>query len=112
MVILETVVSVRFQKCSVYLQMEQSENKTATQSSQLPGILGGSQQCQQSRQTTLQSFFSQPYQATSAKAQAINRALAEFVVMDQRPVNIIEGQGFQNLMKVLDPRYKVISRNN
>lgn len=31
--------------------------------------------------------------------------------MDQRPVNIIEGKGFRKLMNVIEPRYKVISRN-
>ena len=62
-------------------------------------------------QPTLASYMGKPYTPQSARARSINRGLAEFIVRDQRPVSLIEGDGFRDFVKLLDPRYEVISRN-
>ena len=53
----------------------------------------------------------QPYEYNSARAMKINQAIAEYCVIDMRPISTIEGTGFQNLLHVLDSRYKSISRS-
>ena len=73
--------------------------------SALPGQLGAK------KQPTMTSFLTKPYAHTSARAKTLNRGLAEFVVTDMRPLNLIEGNGFVEFCKLMDPRYKVISRN-
>ena len=55
--------------------------------------------------------MNRPYAPHSLKAKTINRGLAEFLVRDQRPISLIEGDGFRDFVKLLDPRYEVISRN-
>ena len=64
------------------------------------------------RQQTVAEIFqaARPYDPNSARAQTINHAVAEFIVNDMRPLSVVEGQGFKNLCKTLDGRYKVPSR--
>lgn len=33
-----------------------------------------------------------------------------FIVQDMRPIGVMEGQGFQNLLKILEPGYSVPAR--
>ncbi len=40
----------------------------------------------------------------------ITDKIAEFVVLDIRPVNIVEGEGFKDLMHTLEPVYTVAKR--
>ncbi|KAM3597786.1 uncharacterized protein V6R79_009217 [Siganus canaliculatus] len=40
----------------------------------------------------------------------IMEKIAEFVALDMRPVNIVEGDGFKELMRTLEPRYTVPKR--
>lgn len=53
---------------------------------------------------------SQNYSATSKRRQEFDRKLAVFIAKDMRPPSIVEGKGFQGLMKFADPQYVLPSR--
>jgi hypothetical protein len=40
----------------------------------------------------------------------IRETLYEMIIVDEMPFMIVEGKGFQKLFKVLEPRFKVLSR--
>ena len=46
----------------------------------------------------------------SARAKKLTESVAEFIVRDLRPVSIVDGDGFLNLMEVAEPRYVVSCR--
>lgn len=67
-------------------------------------------------QKTVASYFKQPetpkvekYPLNSQRQQKINRKLAEFISKDMRPLNIVNGEGFRDLMNELDPSYTLPS---
>jgi len=39
----------------------------------------------------------------------IREALCEMIIVDEMPFMTVEGKGFQKLLKVLEPRFKVPS---
>ena len=49
-------------------------------------------------------------QKDSVKAKAITRAIGTTVAVDLRPYSIVENEGFIQLLRVLEPRYSIISR--
>ena len=66
-----------------------------------------------SRQMTLEEATdaSRTIHKTSAKrCQEINRAIATFIARDMRPIAAIEGEGFKQLIHVLEPGYTLPSR--
>ena len=65
------------------------------------------------RQTTISAMLNRQkkYESTSQRAIAITDAVAKFVVVDMKTLSIVSGEGFLNLMKVIDSRYVVPSRN-
>ncbi|XP_063757877.1 E3 SUMO-protein ligase ZBED1-like [Eleginops maclovinus] len=71
------------------------------------------QRQQPTQQPTLQAMFEQhnKYPRESKEVKRLNRAVAEFICLDQVPVYIVEKAGFRNLMQNLDKRYDVPSRN-
>ena len=48
----------------------------------------------------------------SRRAQEITKHIVEFVAKDMRPVALIEGIGFQNLVATLEPSYQIPSRKH
>lgn len=40
----------------------------------------------------------------------ITDKIAEFIALDMRPVNVIDGEGFKELMRTLEPGYTVPKR--
>lgn len=50
--------------------------------------------------------------ATSGRAKAITSGVACFIAKDLRPYSVVENSGFRNLMKILEPRYDMPSRNH
>ena len=71
-------------------------------------LMGGST----SRQMTLEEATdaSRTIHKTSAKrCQEINRAVATFIARDMRPIAAIEGEGFKQLIHVLEPGYTLPS---
>jgi hypothetical protein len=51
-----------------------------------------------------------PFAKESVKAKAITNAIAMMVAVDLRPYSIVENDGFKDLMKVVEPRYHMVSR--
>jgi hypothetical protein len=39
------------------------------------------------------------------------RALAKFVILDEQPFRVVEGEGFRNLLRTLQPQFVVPSRH-
>jgi hypothetical protein len=48
----------------------------------------------------------------STRAVTVSQAIAEFLILDMKPLSTVEGEGFKNLLKVLEPRYSTVSRNH
>lgn len=49
---------------------------------------------------------------TEKRKREITDAIVEFVAMDMRPVNVVEGEGFRKLMKIMEPDYTVPNRSS
>ena len=61
-----------------------------------------------SQQTTIESFMHRS-KCSTARAREITLRIVDFVICDLRPAAVVEGEGFKNLMKCLEPGYKVPS---
>ena len=48
--------------------------------------------------------------ASSHRAKVLTDAVTDFIVRDMRPINVVDGEGFVNLMQVAEPRYTVPCR--
>lgn len=64
-------------------------------------------------QPTIDSLFekSKKYEATSKEAAVLNRAVAEFICLDQIPIYTVDRSGFKQLVKKLNSKYELPSRN-
>ncbi|XP_060606044.1 E3 SUMO-protein ligase ZBED1-like [Ruditapes philippinarum] len=69
---------------------------------------------QQLEQTTVPSLFNKhkPFSLNSSQATTISQGIAEYIVTDLKPLTTAEGEGFRNLVKLLKPRYNIVSRNH
>ena len=54
---------------------------------------------------------SKPYSSNSEKAQNVTQKIATFIVKDMRPYSLVDSKAFRDMIKALDPRYQVPSRN-
>ena len=50
--------------------------------------------------------------SSSRRAREITSAMAQFIVKDLRPYVVVENEGFKNLIKVLEPKYSIPSRQH
>ena len=50
--------------------------------------------------------------ATSRRAQDITAAMGQFIVKDLRPYSVVQNAGFKNLIRVLEPKYTIPSRQH
>ncbi|WAQ94089.1 ZBED1-like protein [Mya arenaria] len=50
------------------------------------------------------------YAFNSARAAAISRSIGRYIIDDLRPVSVVEGPGFKNMIKSLDPRFSIPGR--
>lgn len=68
----------------------------------------------QPAQPTITHLFSKqkPFPTSSDRAVTISKAIAEYVLLDMKPLDTVDGVGFKQLINVLEPRYTVISRNH
>lgn len=82
-------------------QQKVVESKKTTAESQLR---------QQTIQESVQSR--QPFDINDPRAQAVHIAIAEMIAVDNEPLSVLNKQGFQRLMKVLQPRYAIPSRTH
>ncbi|XP_010772682.1 zinc finger BED domain-containing protein 1-like [Notothenia coriiceps] len=68
-------------------------------------------------QTTTQTSISQtlfngtPYSHSSRRHKEITKAITFYLAKDMASINTVQNEGFKNLMKTLDKRYSVPSRN-
>ena len=51
-------------------------------------------------------FFLKYVAETSLRRAAIDKALLDMIVTDLQPVSIVEDAGFQNFVKILNPKYR------
>ncbi|KAK0149427.1 Zinc finger BED domain-containing protein 4 [Merluccius polli] len=51
------------------------------------------------------------YDSNSNEAKKLNRAVAEFLCMDQVPIYTVETYGFRQMLEQLNPKYQLPSRN-
>ena len=81
-----------------------------------PDVLtGAGSSHSKSFQLTLESFSGSRVKkmaSDSKRAQEITKRIVEFVAKDMRPVALIEGIGFQNLVATLEPSYQIPSRKS
>ncbi|XP_063049938.1 E3 SUMO-protein ligase ZBED1-like isoform X1 [Engraulis encrasicolus] len=59
---------------------------------------------------TISAAFKQPLAADTAKAKSISKAIGLFIAKDMQPYSVMEGEGFRNMLKVLEPRYVMPTR--
>ena len=50
--------------------------------------------------------------ATSDRARSITRSIGLFMALDMRPYSVVDNDGFQRMIEVLEPRYKIPSRTH
>lgn len=62
---------------------------------------------------SVNSYFvrSIEYDDTSSRKKEIDRALARMIAVDYQPYNIVQNEGFRDFVFVLDPRYKLLSKD-
>ena len=67
-----------------------------------------------STELNLQQTFARniPFQKDSVKAKAMTRAIGTMVAVDLRPYSIVENKGFRELLRILEPRYSMVSRKD
>lgn len=59
---------------------------------------------------TLPGSFRQPLAHDSKRAKEIDRAIATFITVDMRPFSVVDNARFQDMLRTLEPRYKIPSR--
>ena len=66
----------------------------------------------ESQQSSIAESFaaSSPLSDSSVRHKQLVDAVGSFIVQDLRPINVVEGKGFRQLMKVAEPRFKLPSR--
>ena len=69
---------------------------------------------QQEQQSTLIKMFkkNEEYNPMGPKTKSVNRALAKMIALDKRTFTSNERQGFKELVKILDPKARLPSRNH
>lgn len=71
------------------------------------------EKAQATKQSSLQASFSRgvPYEKKSEKWCTITKAVSYHIAKDMVPVATVEQDGFKKLLKTMDPRYELPSRN-
>ena len=78
-------------------------------------MAGPSSQSSVSKQASIESFITNPkpkYKRGSQRDRDITDALTRFVAKDMRPIALIEGEGFSDFVRALDPSYEIPSRKH
>ena len=78
------------------------------------GQLGLAATIQQEQQSTLIKLFkkNEEYNQMGPKTKSVKRALAKMIAIDMRTFTSIERQGFKELVKILDPKARLPSRDH
>ena len=97
-------------KHATYLQQPSTDSTLAESTkSDTPVIVT---QCTHSSQQSLSTLFAAKLPHSSNRAKSISGVILQFIVKDLRPFSVVENAGFKNLLAVLEPRYKVPSRQH
>ncbi|KAL0149553.1 hypothetical protein M9458_055080, partial [Cirrhinus mrigala] len=64
------------------------------------------------KQQTLPSLFKQALGSNSDRHKTITEALGVFNAKDMQPYSVVDDEGFQHLIKTLEPRYEIPSRTH
>ena len=51
-----------------------------------------------------------PYSLNTLRGTKVTSSIARYIVQDLRPLSVVEGSGFRDMIKTLDPRYPLPSR--
>ena len=62
------------------------------------------------KKQTLMSTFTDAQRCSPARATQITELIAELVARDLRPLSVVEGEGFRQLLNYIEPNYRVPSR--
>ena len=87
-------------------ETKESERKTLKKERSEKKSLGGLQQLMLQRREDLTT----PWNINDARAIAIHKKLGEMIALDGQPISVVEVIGFINLVRSLEPRYKIPSR--
>ena len=65
------------------------------------------------KQPTIQQAFHRPQNTTltTSRSSAITNGIINYIIKDLRPLSTVEGEGFRELMAIVEPSYTVPSRN-
>ena len=61
---------------------------------------------------TIANIFGAKLASTSQRAKSITAAITQFIVRDLRPYSVVQNEGFRNLVRVMDPKYTLPSRQH
>ena len=74
-------------------------------------IIYGQYECKsQDDQPTLTSENFKLKELSAEKINQITSSIANFISIDMRPLRIVEGEGFQEMLRTIEPRYKIPPR--
>lgn len=60
----------------------------------------------------MKDFFQPQFSHNSARSKAIMASIAHFIAKDLRPYSVVESGGFRDMIKTIEPRYKIPSRQH
>ncbi|XP_039593991.1 E3 SUMO-protein ligase ZBED1-like [Polypterus senegalus] len=66
----------------------------------------------QSGQKTIKEAFTASLPHNSARAQEITRGIGEYIAKGLRPFSVADNEGFKRLVNMLEPKYKIPSRDS
>ena len=66
----------------------------------------------QDKDKKIQEFFQPQFSHNSARSKAITASIARFIAKDLRPYSVVESGGFRDMIKTIEPRYKIPSRQH
>ena len=95
-----------FRRFLTLKETKESERKTLKKERSEKKSVGGLRQLTLQRREDLTT----PWNINDARAIAIHKKLGEMIALDGQPISVVEDIGFINLVRSLEPRYKIPSR--
>ena len=96
-----------------YNQLETAYAESSPRRTPGPSTSGGISSSMKMKQLTVEAFVARPVvkmAKSNNRVQVLTRGITEFVAKDLRPIGVVEGEGFQRLIQMLEPAYTVPSR--
>ena len=94
-----------------YKEAEKKRKENEEKNAQVKKMKGATPKA---KQNTIEKLLIQQtkYSSTSSKQKTIDEAVLKMIVKDMQPISVVEDEGFQSLLHVLDPRYELPSRKS